>query len=896
MFQIITIILFIVFAAVGFYHRIQAHRAGDAVSRRGEGVPIMVLLRVFGFAMWLGLFLYMIHPPWMAWAAVPLPAWLRWTGAGLVAVSIPLIYWMFSSLGRNVTDTVALRAQHQLITHGPYRWIRHPMYTFSVPAFVGFSLLSANVFIGLTGLVALGILVARTPIEEAALAAHFGPAYDAYRQRTGRFLPRIFAVLLLCWAGCASDPATEVDAHFAAYTGADTPGAAVLVIKDGVPVVRKGYGMADLETRTPVTPQTNFRLASVTKQFTAMGILQLVDQGRLHLDDPVHEIIPDLPEAVTLRHLLQHTAGLIDYEALLPDTATVQVLDQDVLALMQATDSTYFAPGTQYRYSNSGYAVLAMVIEAVSGLSFPEFLKQHIFDPLEMHNSVAFQAGQSTVPHRAFGYTVEGDSTWFSDQSVTSAVLGDGGIYSSLDDLYQWDQALYTHRLVSYSLLQQAFTPGLEGYGFGWRIGTYNGHRRTMHTGSTRGFRTVYQRYPDAKVSVIILTNRNGPAVADLADQLADLYLPPAGDALEHSTLFTADSLYTAWPAIARAGTGELVVLYTQTDEHMGPDGRIVGVRSSDEGRTWSAPFPVYDTPLDERESGLTVLDDGTLLAHFWSTQHTPASYGRMAPGSYHAGTVSRWTAHVDRPAYRNATAQAGARVAISTDAGRTWSPTAKGPDTIHGGIQLQDGTLLTAAYRQSRNYVTIHKAPAWDGPWTETAAVHSPQPDSLRFGEPSVVQLPSGRVLLMMRTTTIPYNDADPRCFLWETYSDDGGLTWVPPFQTPLWGFPPHLLLLEDGRVLVTYGHRRPPYGQRAALSTDGITWQKDQEIVLRADAPNKDLGYPASVQLRDGRVLTVYYQAHPTDTLRPPEGPPPDRHKPDILATRWTPPPSTP
>lgn len=361
---------------------------------------------------------------------------------------------------------------------------------------------------------------------------------------------------------------------------------------------------------------------------------------------------------------------------------------------------------------------------------------------------------------------------------------------------------------------------------------------------------------------------------------------------LEHLVLFESASSYSAWPAVARTHDDEILVLFTDTEEHMAPDGRIVGIRSKDEGQTWSAPFEVYDTPLDERESGITALSDGSLLVHLWSTRHTPASYGRMPAGSYDDDMIARWVDHVSRPAYTEAARLQGSHIAVSRDGGRTWSTVIDGPDTIHGGIQLNDGTLLTASYRTSRDYVTVHKASSWDGTWEFIAEIHSPQPDSLRFGEPSIVQLPTGRVIMMIRTTTRPYNDSDPRCFLWETYSDDGGMTWETPFQTPLWGFPPHLLRLRDGRIVVTYGHRRSPFGQRAAVSEDGVTWRKEDEIILRDDAPNKDLGYPASVQLKDGRILTVYYQSHATDTLRPPEGPPPDRHKPDILGTIWSPP----
>ncbi|HUF10560.1 MAG TPA: sialidase family protein [Rhodothermales bacterium] len=362
-----------------------------------------------------------------------------------------------------------------------------------------------------------------------------------------------------------------------------------------------------------------------------------------------------------------------------------------------------------------------------------------------------------------------------------------------------------------------------------------------------------------------------------------------------HLVVFEADSLYTAWPAAARTVEGDILVLYTETDEHMGPDGRIVGVRSSDEGMTWSDPFLVYDTPLDERESGITVLGDGRLVVHLWSTRHTEESYGGMSPGSYYDHTVAAWVEEVNSASYAQAEALEGARAIMSSDGGRTWSEPVDGPDTIHGGIQLHDGSILVSSYRLSRDYVTVHKAESWEGPYRQIATVGAndssvqTRPDSLRFGEPSILQLPSGRVIMMMRVTPKPYSDSDRRSVLWESYSDDNGETWVDPFPTPLWGFPPHLMLHSDGRVVVVYGRRIPPFGQRAAVSSDGITWREEDEIVLRNDAPNKDLGYPASVELEDGRVLTVYYQSHPSDTLRPPEGPPPDRHKPDIMGTVW-------
>ncbi len=344
-----------------------------------------------------------------------------------------------------------------------------------------------------------------------------------------------FAIYLcLLLPHCSIPLKNQVDSLFSIYTGKNVPGAALLIIRDGQPILKRCYGMADVERNIPVTEQTNFRLASFTKQFTAMSIMMLHQRGLLSYDQPVTDIFPDFPaygRKITIRHLLTHTSGLIDYESLIPDTATIQVLDKDVLQMMMAQDSTYFPPGSQYRYSNSGYAVLAMIVEKVSGQRFAQFLAENIFQPLRMNHTVAYDRGVSEVSHRAYGYANENGQLVPKDQSLTSAVLGDGGIYSSMEDLFKWDQALYTERLVRTETLQQAFTPGKlnDGtsldYGFGWRIDVYRGVKRYHHTGQSCGFATIIQRYPEKRFSIIILTNRNEPMLFQLADQLADWFL-----------------------------------------------------------------------------------------------------------------------------------------------------------------------------------------------------------------------------------------------------------------------------------------------------------------------------------------------------------------------------------
>jgi hypothetical protein len=320
--------------------------------------------------------------------------------------------------------------------------------------------------------------------------------------------------------------------------------------------------------------------------------------------------------------------------------------------------------------------------------------------------------------------------------------------------------------------------------------------------------------------------------------------LPTHADIIRHFSIYQSPSEYCAWPSVARTSDGDLVVLFTRTDEHLGPNGAILLSRSTDGGTTWLRPEAVLDSPLDDRESGITTLRDGTIVGHFWSTFWTKESYENLAPSSYERDLLDRWITIVSRPAYREAEKYAGASTAVSSDGGRTWSKLIRGHDSVHGGIELASGGILLASYREDAGSISVHMADSATGPWRRLGTIASPQPGSLSLGEPHILQLSSGRVIMMIRATTRPYNDRDERCVLWESYSDDGGKTWKAPFATPLWGFPPHLILLADGRVLCTYGYRRSPYGQRACLSDDGVSWNLRNEVILRDDAPNGDLG----------------------------------------------------
>ncbi len=326
----------------------------------------------------------------------------------------------------------------------------------------------------------------------------------------------------------------HVDRLMSRYEG-HVPGASLLVIRDGKPLIRRSYGYANLEDRIAATPTTNYRLASVTKQFTAASILLLTQDGKLDLDDSLRKWFPTLPEvaeAMTIRHVLSHMSGLIDYEDVIPAAMTAQLHDADVLKILETQNETYFSPGKGYRYSNSGYALLALIVGKASDKDFASFLKERIFTPLGMHDTIAYEPGLSTVNNRAYGYSEEHGIWTRTDQSQTSAVLGDGGIYSSIDDLAKWDAALYDDRLLSAQSRELAFTAATEtddpkvNYAMGWRVTDEKiGGRTLWHSGETIGFRNVIIRYPEQHFTVVLLTNRNDPEPYQTAREIAQLFL-----------------------------------------------------------------------------------------------------------------------------------------------------------------------------------------------------------------------------------------------------------------------------------------------------------------------------------------------------------------------------------
>lgn len=346
-----------------------------------------------------------------------------------------------------------------------------------------------------------------------------------------------WTALLLLPLGRASIPGSEsspldslTDRLFADYDDGGMPGAAILVMEGDRVLVRRGFGAADLEQSIPVTAETGFRLASISKQFTAMAILLLEEEGRLSLGDPVSRWLPGLPawgDRVKISHLLTHTSGIADYEDHLPEGLERQLLDEDVREILASLPETYFTPGAGYRYSNSSYALLARIAEEAAGKSFAVLLESRIFGRLSMTGTVAHVEGVDEVASRAFGYSRRAGEWNRTDQSVTSAVLGDGGIYSSIDDLARWVREILAPRILPARLVAEAIRPridtGEEGirYGYGWRTLERDGMTVVGHTGETIGFRNAMVLVPEQDVAVIVLSNRNEGAPLQMALELA---------------------------------------------------------------------------------------------------------------------------------------------------------------------------------------------------------------------------------------------------------------------------------------------------------------------------------------------------------------------------------------
>lgn len=340
-------------------------------------------------------------------------------------------------------------------------------------------------------------------------------------------------------ASTAQPAPADLDAVFAKWDREDSPGCAAGALRNGEFVFRGAYGMANLDYGIPLTPDSVFRMASVSKQFTVAAVLVAEDQGLLSLEDPLRKHFPDLPtwaDPVRIRHLVHHTSGIRDYLVVMSlrgfgDDA--QYTDADVLTALRRLERLNFEPGTEYLYSNSGYWLLAELIPRVSGQTLRQFAGEHLFGPVGMMGSHFHDRHREIVPGRATGYRprAEAEGGGFEEDMTTLEMVGDGGLYTSVNELRHWERMFLDPAALGPDLLLRLTTPGrfndgsAQDYAGGLGLGEYRGLATVSHGGSFVGFRTYALRFPEAAFAVFVLCNSASADPGALSRRVADLFL-----------------------------------------------------------------------------------------------------------------------------------------------------------------------------------------------------------------------------------------------------------------------------------------------------------------------------------------------------------------------------------
>jgi CubicO group peptidase (beta-lactamase class C family) len=328
---------------------------------------------------------------------------------------------------------------------------------------------------------------------------------------------------------CAQIDTARVDAIFARFSGRN-PGCALNLIANGQSVYEKGYGYASLELDVPITPQTVFDLGSVSKQFTAMSILLLAQDNKLTLDDDIRKYVPELPDLgpISLRQLMHHTSGWRDYTDLMALAGWDErdhTTDQDAIDILKRQRALNFPPGSTFRYSNTGYFLMSLVVKRVTGKSLRQFAAERIFGPLGMSDTQFLDDTRQIVPGRATAYT-RGFAGWWQVEMSNWDQVGDGAVQTTVEDLARWDANFYTPTVGGPRIVEVMATPGLGHYGFGLWRDEYRHEPVVWHTGAWAGYRAVLMRFPARHQSIIALCNASDAHTYQLATRLANLLIP----------------------------------------------------------------------------------------------------------------------------------------------------------------------------------------------------------------------------------------------------------------------------------------------------------------------------------------------------------------------------------
>ena len=345
----------------------------------------------------------------------------------------------------------------------------------------------------------------------------------------------IFLLVIGLSTGFSEEKTDQVDALFAQWNKADSPGCALAIIQNGRIIYKRGYGMANLELDVPISPQSVFYIGSVSKQFVSASIGLLAIQGKLDLDDDIRKYIPEIPEydsPISIRHLIHHTSGMRDYLTLIGiagvDFGTYH--EQDVLDLIARQKELNFKPGEEHLYSNSGYFMLSVIVHRASGKTLREFADEFIFKPLGMKNSHFHDDYMQLIKNRAAGYYPAGKGQ-FRNFISTFDNVGSGGLFTSVEDLLLWDQNFYSFKVGGKELYDLMHTKGKLNsgaeldYAFAIDIGSYNGLKIEEHGGALGGYRSALTRFPEQNFSVVILSNLSSANSSNLALRVSDIYL-----------------------------------------------------------------------------------------------------------------------------------------------------------------------------------------------------------------------------------------------------------------------------------------------------------------------------------------------------------------------------------
>jgi CubicO group peptidase (beta-lactamase class C family) len=349
----------------------------------------------------------------------------------------------------------------------------------------------------------------------------------------------IYSALFFLFPGRlhCQDNTKSIDSLLRTYYKDNVPGAFVLISKNNHTIFKKGYGLANLQTKEKISSNTSFNIGSLTKQFTAFSIVQLAAKKQLSLQDKLIKYFPGFNNKtgslITIRQLLTHSSGIVDHYAFTDTSLIKHAADIDVLNAVQNIDSTYFIPGTKYRYSNTAYCLLAMIIEKISGMPYNDYIKKNIFTTLSMRHAVVLQTGKP-IYNQAYGYDYDSSKNKFSkldaDEAIFFSTEGDGGIYVSAGEYLLWYQSLQKPLPVNKSTVQKCRSPQFMidtmnklSYGYGWFVSEKDVVKAVYHTGSNGGFRAIVFSVPSKNYMITIFSNRTGIDLEKLVRQINEI-------------------------------------------------------------------------------------------------------------------------------------------------------------------------------------------------------------------------------------------------------------------------------------------------------------------------------------------------------------------------------------